>query len=80
MGKLGPYPVTTVKDVALALREIEKVFVDISAENFRTRPGPYVVSNYTESRTLNGGTATLGEVRNFICTLVNDLISHGAIK
>lgn len=80
MGKLGPYPVTTVKDVALALREIEKVFVDISGENFRTRPGPYVVSNYSELRTLDAATATLPDVLNFICTITNDLISHGAIK
>lgn len=39
----------------------------------------YSVSNYTETRSLNAGTATATDVANFVATLVDDLISAGLI-
>lgn len=43
------------------------------------QPGPYTVSNYTPSRTLDASTATLGEVADFLCTLIDDLKTLGVL-
>ena len=40
----------------------------------------YTVTNYSESRTLNAGTATTAEVADFLCTLIQDLKSAGHME
>ena len=38
----------------------------------------FTVSNYTETRTLNAGTAATADIANFLCTLVSDLKAGGS--
>lgn len=37
----------------------------------------WIVSNYTATRELDGSTATLSDVVNVLCTLINDLKQTG---
>lgn len=39
--------------------------------------GPYTVTNFTETRTLDPTIATTADVANFIATLVNDMQNAG---
>lgn len=39
------------------------------------QPGPYTITNYTPTRSLDASTATLANVADFLCTLVEDLQS-----
>jgi hypothetical protein len=39
--------------------------------------GPYTVANYTETRTLDMGTATADDIGNFLATLISDLQAVG---
>ena len=39
----------------------------------------YTVSNYVVTRTLDASTATLSDVANFLCTLVDDLKTKGPL-
>lgn len=43
------------------------------------QPGPYEVSDYTPTRTLDASTATVSDVADFICTLVDDLRGIGLL-
>jgi hypothetical protein len=40
----------------------------------------YSVSNFTEKRTLDAGSATATDVANFLATLTQDLIDRGDLK
>jgi len=57
-----------------AIQDIEKIINKFNAgENM-------YVKNYTEIRTLNVNEATIGDVANYLCTLVNDLKNKGIIQ
>jgi hypothetical protein len=57
-----------------ALREIERATVDdIEAVVSEFK----VTGDYTESRTLDAESATLGDVRDFLATFVNDIKNRG---
>jgi len=43
------------------------------------QPGPWTISNYTTTHTLNGSTATLNDVINALGSLIADLQSFGGI-
>lgn len=59
--------------VSAALREIEMASQDDVAALFDA----YTVTNFTETRTLDATAATLANVANFICTLVDDWKNRG---
>ena len=59
--------------VASALRDIELASQDDIAAIF----DEYTVTNFTETRTLDATAATLSNVANFICTMVDDLKNRG---
>lgn len=40
----------------------------------------FTVTNYTETRTLDAGTATTTDIANVLCTLISDLTKGGAKK
>lgn len=37
----------------------------------------FTVSNYTDTRTLNAGTATVADVANVLCTFIDDIKNRG---
>lgn len=59
-----------VKD---CLAEIERA----SNEVTEAVADDYTISNYTETRTLNAGTATATDVANVLCTFILDLQKRG---
>ena len=54
-------------------REIENA----SQEDISAIANDFSVTNYTATRTLNGGTATLADVANVLCTFISDLQNRG---
>jgi hypothetical protein len=57
-----------------ALREIEKASAEADAGQVADA---FTLSNYTETRTLNAGAATLGDVANVLATFISDLQKRG---
>jgi hypothetical protein len=61
------------KWVEQALAEIERAtYEDLSAV-----AQDFTVTNFTEARTIDAGTATLADVTNVLCTLIRDLQNRG---
>lgn len=61
------------KWVEQALAEIERAtYEDLSAV-----AGDFTVTNFTETRTLDAGTATLADVTNVLCTFIQDIRNRG---
>lgn len=58
-----------------ALREIEKASLVGDAG---TVADGFTVSNFTETRTLNAGTATASDVANVLATFISDLKKRGS--
>lgn len=58
---------TLVRDIESRLRRLEELV------------GPYTVSNYVETRTLDMGTAGAVDIGNFLATLVSDLQKAGRL-
>jgi len=57
-----------------SIQDIEKIINRLTAgENM-------YVKNYTDTRTLDGSSASLGEIANYLCTLVNSLKAKGIIQ
>lgn len=56
------------------VRDIDSRFAKLEAA-----AGTYAVSNFTPTRTLNAGTATLVQLANFVATLVSDLQQVGRL-
>lgn len=67
--KMRPY----TNWVRESFNEIERASFDDAI----TVVDSYSVANYTELRTIDGTSGTLGDVRNFLCTLINDLKNRG---
>lgn len=59
-----------------ALRTIETE----SESGMETILDEYSIANFTELRILNAGTATAGDVANFLCTLINDIQKRGSSR
>ena len=55
-------------------RELERELNTAGAEEIADA---YTVENFTETRTLNAGTATVEDVANVLCTLLYDLKQRG---
>lgn len=60
-----------------ALQEIARASVENDPAAIAS---DFTVSNYTETRTLDAGTATTADVANVLCTLISDLAKGGAKK
>lgn len=77
IGRLPPPPAQYSKDWADRFKQVIE-------QKFQHNDTPmlfgYTVSNYTETRTLNAGTATATDVANFVATFVQDLIDAGLIR
>lgn len=56
-----------------AFRQIQEA----SYEGVETVAQDYQATNYTASRTLNAGTATLAQLANVVATLLNDMRNLG---
>ncbi|MFT3987177.1 hypothetical protein [Aestuariivirga sp.] len=56
-----------------ALQEIERSSHDDIPQMF----SGYAVTNYTETRTLDAGSATTADIANVLCTLITDLKARG---
>ena len=56
-----------------AMAEVERASQDDATEVFDA----YTVTNFTETRTLDATAATLANVANFLCTLLDDLKNRG---
>lgn len=59
---------------------VEQCFNELelaSQEDLSAVAGNFTPSNYTDTRTLNAGTATATDVANVLCTLLNDLRNRG---
>lgn len=79
-----PYILPRLKDPQLVWsqawgQQIVKALTDRANLDKTPLVAGYTVSNYTETRTLNAGTATATDVANFVATLVSDLIAAGKI-
>lgn len=59
--------------VLSALQEIERSSHDDIPQMFNG----YIVTNYTETRTLNAASATTADIANVLCTLIADLKARG---
>jgi hypothetical protein len=57
-----------------ALREIEKASLEGDAGQVADA---YTVTNFTETRTLDAGTATASDVADVLATLISDLQKRG---
>lgn len=59
-----------------------KIITDIKTRfgKLEATVGPYTVSNYTETRTLDMGVATAADIGNFVATLVSDLQNAGRLS
>jgi hypothetical protein len=60
---------------------VNQCFAEIelaSQEDVSQVAADFTITAYTETRTLNGTTATLADVRNFVCTLVRDIKNAGS--
>jgi hypothetical protein len=54
--------------------QLETILADM-----QTPAGHYTTSNYVATRSLDGTSAALGDVRNVLATLVDDLRRHGVL-
>ena len=68
-------PEDLLKWCVAALREIERN--DRALADIAMIAQDFTVSNYTVLRTLDGTAGTLGDVRNFICTFIDDIKRRG---
>jgi hypothetical protein len=59
----------------LIVKDIENRFAKVEQ-----MAGPYTISNFTPTRTLNMGTATATDIGNFLATLVSDLQAIGRLS
>lgn len=69
------------QDAKLVKDWIDRCFAEIelaSQEDLSQAAADFTITNYTETRTLDAGSATLADVRNFVCTLVLDLKNSGS--
>jgi hypothetical protein len=76
-----------MKNVTLPIRIgsfeswVQECFTEIeraAAEDIENAVGDFTLTGtLTERRTINAGTATLAELRDFVCTLVNDIQKQG---
>ena len=77
---LGAPLTSDTKNVAqwteTALHEIERA--SIEDVDLAAIAKDFTVSNYTVTRTLNGGTATATDVANVLCTLIDDIKRRGS--
>ena len=74
---IGQPPPDTPEPLRRYLTEIAVAINRIEAQ--RPARDPWDVSNITELRVLDGGTASTGDVRNGFATLVRDLINRGIL-
>lgn len=58
------------------MQEIEQRLVDLERQQIEK---VYTVSNLSESRTIDGSTATASEVRDVVATVVQDLKDQGVL-
>lgn len=72
-GPIGDDDRLALQWVLDALREIENASQDDLADVF----AGYTVTNFTETRTLDATAATLIDVKNVFCTLIDDLKNRG---
>lgn len=59
---------------------VEDCFAELelaAQEDVATMVRDFTVSNYTATRTLDAGTATLADVANTLCTLIRDMQNRG---
>lgn len=59
---------------------VEQSFAEIeraSYEDLSAVANDFTVTNFTETRTLNAGTASLADVANVLCTFIRDLQNRG---
>lgn len=61
----------------LALQEIARASFEADPNEVADA---YTVSNYTETRTLNAGTATASDIANVLATFLDDLKRRGVKK
>lgn len=77
-------PVSLGKPVSAELEQWKKwaeaCFAELelaAQEDVALIANDFTVTNHTATRTLDAATATLADVRNFLCTLVEDLQNRG---
>lgn len=74
---LGAPPPGIPPELARYLTELAVAVNRLEAR--RPAKEPWDVTNITELRTIDGGTATADDVRQGLATLVRDLINHGTL-
>lgn len=70
---VGTKPEDWKKWVEACFAELERA----TYEDLTVIANDFTVSNYTEARTLDAGTATLTDVKNVLCTFIKDLQNRG---
>lgn len=73
MNRVSPPASNALPAVADKVRELCRASQQVTEEIF----DPFTVSNFTIQRTLNGSTATLSDVVNVLCTIINDMRNRG---
>jgi len=73
MRELNLLAPSSLQDVANAFQEISNA----SREDAVSIADAYTVTNFTASRTLNAGTATLAQLAAFVATFIDDLQKRG---
>ena len=66
-----------------SMQDIANAFVEISnatREDAILVADGYTVTNFTATRTLNAGTATLGQLAAFVATFIYDLQKRGQTR
>ena len=70
-----------IKELEAWKKWAEQCFAELeraSQEDVAAVAADFSVSNHTETRTLDAATATLADVTNVLCTLIEDLQNRGS--
>lgn len=74
-----PHRGATVDGLAATVADIAKKIEVASRDNDPQKIAQdFSITNYTETRSLNAGTATATDVANVLCTLIRDLQNGGS--
>ena len=68
------------KDLEAWKRWAQEAFSELeraSYEDLSAVAGDFTVTNFTETRTLDAGTATLADVADVLCTFIQDIRNRG---
>jgi hypothetical protein len=75
--RIGPVPASDKEKLAWCVQAIQDIALASQVADPNVIADSFVVSNVTETRTVNADTVTLPQLANVVCTFLQDLKRRG---